>query len=381
MGANYAASQANAAAANALSAGRIAAAGTGLQGAADIATLGFQGAAALQSGLAMPKLDVRGQQQAAPAAQQVQGAYGEGIGAAMLQVGQGLKSGAKAAMAGVDFFAEEAKLEGRRAATQYETEMAGLEDELAKTVDYHKRENEFANRSAVIREKYAGKLSGLSLKQFDADRKIADARQSTSVRLGINRDRAHAKQNIEAALSDPKWQRLLTRRSAQDTTSRRATYWRDLRGLCAKTIASACTWSTARRERRARGPGYCRRGSVYEPHYVPNNLRRRAERARGVPRSRGQAVSRCGPAGGSRAAPGSGTSKTREARGPKCAARFGLSGHPRERRAARGTRPDRQGSDQRRGNGKAGPRGKQSHDMGLQAAIYLEMAQKDPKRL
>ena len=48
MGANYAASQANAAAANALAAGKIAAAGTGLQGAADIATLGFQGARALQ---------------------------------------------------------------------------------------------------------------------------------------------------------------------------------------------------------------------------------------------------------------------------------------------------------------------------------------------
>jgi len=48
MGANYAAAQANAAAANALSAGKIAAAGSGLQGAADIATLGFQGARALQ---------------------------------------------------------------------------------------------------------------------------------------------------------------------------------------------------------------------------------------------------------------------------------------------------------------------------------------------
>ena len=48
MGANYAAAQANAAAANALSAGKIAAAGTGLQGGADIAAFGFQGAKALQ---------------------------------------------------------------------------------------------------------------------------------------------------------------------------------------------------------------------------------------------------------------------------------------------------------------------------------------------
>ena len=59
-----------------------------------------------------------------------------------------------------------------------------LEDESTKTVDYHKRENEFANRSAVIREKYAGKLSGLSLKQFGA-RKKQTRDESTSVRLGL----------------------------------------------------------------------------------------------------------------------------------------------------------------------------------------------------
>lgn len=48
MGANYAASQARAAASNALAAGKIKAIGVGVQGAADIATLGFQGATALK---------------------------------------------------------------------------------------------------------------------------------------------------------------------------------------------------------------------------------------------------------------------------------------------------------------------------------------------
>ena len=48
MGANYAASQASAAAANTLRAGKIAAVGTALSGVGDAASLGFQGAAALR---------------------------------------------------------------------------------------------------------------------------------------------------------------------------------------------------------------------------------------------------------------------------------------------------------------------------------------------
>jgi hypothetical protein len=49
IGANYAATQAEAAAANSLSAGKIAALGTGLDGTAQITSLGLQGARALQS--------------------------------------------------------------------------------------------------------------------------------------------------------------------------------------------------------------------------------------------------------------------------------------------------------------------------------------------
>ena len=94
----------------------------------------------------MPKLDVRGQQQAAPAAQQVQGAYGEGIGAAMLQVGQGLKSGAKAAMAGVDFFDMLGEQKARTATSQLslDAEQKVWDIEHDSTVSPENREQEMA---------------------------------------------------------------------------------------------------------------------------------------------------------------------------------------------------------------------------------------------
>ena len=92
----------------------------------------------------MPKLDVRGQQQAAPAAQQVQGAYGEGIGAAMLQVGQELKSGAKAAMAGVDFFdmAGEAKASAAAAQLNLDAEQKVWDLEHDPSIDAADREQQ-----------------------------------------------------------------------------------------------------------------------------------------------------------------------------------------------------------------------------------------------
>jgi hypothetical protein len=69
----------------------------------------------------MPKLDIRGQQSSAPAAQQVAGAYGQGIAAAMLKVSDGIGNVAKAGSDAIDFFDMLGESEARLAATEMES--------------------------------------------------------------------------------------------------------------------------------------------------------------------------------------------------------------------------------------------------------------------
>lgn len=163
----------------------------------------------------MPKLDVRGQQQAAPAAQQVQGAYGEGIGAAMLQVGQGLKSGAKAAMDGVDFFDMLGESEARVAAAELnleaEDELYRLETEVDENgvlkTKPEDRESEmkswFAAKAASASEGFRG--SGARFwKQESAERGAQyalKARQSARS-TQLNKTRANAIREGEALVRE-----------------------------------------------------------------------------------------------------------------------------------------------------------------------------------
>jgi hypothetical protein len=64
----------------------------------------------------MPKLDVRGQQSAAPGVQQIEAAYGGGMAAAQLKIADGLGKVAKAGGEAIDFFDMQQESEARVAA-------------------------------------------------------------------------------------------------------------------------------------------------------------------------------------------------------------------------------------------------------------------------
>ena len=90
----------------------------------------------------MPKLDVRGQQSAAPGVQQIEAAYGGGMAAAQLKISDGLGKVAKAGVQAINFFDMQGEAEARVATKQMKLD-----------ADAKLREIEESDTPAVGREK------------------------------------------------------------------------------------------------------------------------------------------------------------------------------------------------------------------------------------
>jgi len=80
----------------------------------------------------MPKLDVRGQQSAAPGVQQIQSAYGGGMAAAQLKIADGLGKVAKAGGEAIDFFdmqgEAEAQVEARKFSLEADAKLREIDE-------------------------------------------------------------------------------------------------------------------------------------------------------------------------------------------------------------------------------------------------------------
>ena len=94
----------------------------------------------------MPKLDVRGQQSAAPGVQQIEAAYGGGMAAAQLKIADGLGKVAKAGGEAIDFFdmqgEAEAQVEARKFSLEADAKLREIDEGETLPAD---REKEYTN--------------------------------------------------------------------------------------------------------------------------------------------------------------------------------------------------------------------------------------------